>query len=117
MQGFIMQLGREPLQRTNMEEIKELLRAAKREQDRREETAHSRRQSQSSPHKGAARSEHSSSSLDFDFSLQDHVSFLCTLCSHETHILQWPGHDRTEEQFACLSVLEISLLFATSKDL
>ena len=68
-----LQLGREPLQRTNLEEIKELLRAAKQEQVRREETAHSRRQSQSSPHKGPQRSEHSSGSLDFDFSLDDNV--------------------------------------------
>ena len=64
-----------------MEEIKELLRAAKQEQARTEGTAHARRQSQSSPHKGPQRSKHSSSSLDFDFSLEDHVSLPCTLSS------------------------------------
>jgi len=58
-----VQLGREALQRTNVEEIIQLLKAHKRGQAR-EEESHSRRQSQSSPRKG--RRSEDSSTTDFD---------------------------------------------------
>lgn len=63
MERWVVQLGREPLQRTNVKEIIQLLKAYKRDQAR-EEESHSRRQSQSSPRK--ARRSEDSSSTEFD---------------------------------------------------
>jgi hypothetical protein len=72
--AMILQLGREALQRTNVEEIIQLLKAHKRGQAR-EEESHSRRQSQSSPRKGP-KSE-ASSTTDFDDDKEDDVSPYC----------------------------------------
>jgi len=68
-----VQLGREALQRTNVEEIVQLLKAQKRGQAR-EEESHSRRHSQSSPRKGPQ--SEASSSTDFEDEGDDVRSWL-----------------------------------------